>query len=397
MEEMIYLDNAATTYPKPEAVYVAMDEVNRSLAVNAGRGSYALAQQALNLIAKTRNMILEEVQANDVAEVVFTASATIACNEILGGISWKNTDVVYVSPFEHNAVIRALQLQKERFGFRVEELAMSRDSLALDPDRIAFQFAQCPPSAVIMSHVSNVTGYILPLHEVLRVAESYGAVTVVDASQAFGLVPVDLRDEPIDFYVFAGHKTPYGPFGIGGFINNRGKALEVYLAGGTGSDSLNLLMPEEGSGRYEPGSLNVAAIAGLQAGLQELRMIRSCLPNASSERSGSGLLLREQKLTQYLVEELGKISGVHLYLPPTECHTGIVAFNIHELLSEDTAMILDEEYNIAVRAGYHCAPLIHKYIHNPGNIGVVRASLGIFTTKEQLDSLVHAVREIAEG
>lgn len=384
MGEMIYFDNAATTYPKPEAVYRRMDEVNRSMAVNAGRGSYALAQEAAELIGETRNLILETVKANDVAEVVFTASATLACNQILGGIRWKKSDVVYVSPYEHNAVMRSLYHQKEIYGFRIEELAIDTKTLSLDLSRIRYQFTTCPPAAVIMSHVSNVTGYILPIHEVLEAAKEYRPITIIDASQAFCLVPIELRNEPIDFYIFAGHKTPYGPFGVGGFINNREVRLDTYLAGGTGSDSLNLEMPESGSSRYEPGSQNIVAIAGLKAAIEELQQ-------------GTGVE-REQELTEYLTAELEKISGVQLYLPEESSqHVGIVAFNIAGYQSEDVAMILDEDYHIAVRAGYHCAPLIHKYIHNPDGVGVVRASLGRFTTKEEIDGLVRAVGEIAEG
>lgn len=382
MDKVLYFDNAATTYPKPEVVYQRMDEVNRSMAVNAGRGSYALAQEAAELIGESRKLILEMVKANDVAEVVFTASATLACNQILGGIRWKETDVVYVSPYEHNAVMRALYHQKEQYGFQIEELAIRTKELSMDLERIKFQFSVCPPDVVIMSHVSNVTGYILPIHEILELAKEYKAITIVDASQAFCLVPIELRNEAIDFYIFAGHKTPYGPFGIGGFINNREVPLDTYLAGGTGSDSLNLEMPDYGSSRYEPGSPNIVAIAGLKAALE-----------------GYGeVLQQEQELTEYLVNELRKIAGVELYLPEeSEKHVGIVAFNIEGYQSEDVAMILDEDYHIAVRAGYHCAPLIHKYIQNPDGVGVVRASISKFTTKEEIDGLVRAVREIAEG
>lgn len=403
MDEVIYFDNAATTYPKPEQVYQAMDEANRRMAVNAGRGSYALAQKANSVIAETKKNILETVKADDVAEVVFTASATLACNQILGGIRWKKTDVVYVSPYEHNAVMRTLYHQREIYGFEITELAIDTRSLALDLARIRYQFMKCPPDVVIMSQVSNVTGYILPIREVLKAAEEYHPITIVDASQAFCLVPIELKYEPVDFYIFAGHKTPYGPFGVGGFINNRGRSLDTYFTGGTGSDSLNLEMPERGSGRYEPGSPNIVAIAGLKAALEELGMsfeTKGCAPDQrGDEKEGIGRLLQqEQQLTEYLVSGLSAIHGVQLYLPhDSRAHVGIVAFNIEGYQSEDVAAILDADYHIAVRAGYHCAPLIHKYIQNPDGVGVVRASLGRFTTKEEIDGLVRAVGEIAEG
>lgn len=218
MEE-IYLDNAATTFPKPECVYQAMDEIARTGAVNAGRGSYALARQASGLIESTRKQIKELAGADDVAEVVFTASATLACNVILGGLEWKQTDIVYVSPFEHNAMMRVLYHYQKQYGFKIIELALNRESLELDLSQIRFQFTREHPTVVVMSHVSNVTGYILPINEVAESAKQYGAVVAVDGSQALGLVPVKLKESGIDFYVFAGHKTLYGPFGVGGFIS----------------------------------------------------------------------------------------------------------------------------------------------------------------------------------
>lgn len=399
MQKIIYLDNAATTYPKPEAVYQAMDDANRRVAVNAGRGSYALAQEASGLIEETRNLILKIVKAKDVAEVVFTASATLACNQILGGISWKKQDVVYVSPYEHNAVMRTLHQQKELYGFQIRELAIDLKTLKLDLEKIAYQFAENPPRVVIMTQVSNVTGYILPVSQVLALAKEYQPITMVDASQAFCLLPIELRCEDVDFYIFAGHKTPYGPLGVGGFVNNSGRKLKTYLAGGTGSDSLNLKMPESSSLRYEPGSPNVVAIAGLKAALEELWEEKSGQGAAVvSEEKMKNWLQQEQDLTAYLVSQLSAIPEVELYVPqnPAE-HVGIVAFNISGYQSEDVAMILDEDYHIAVRAGYHCAPLIHKYIPNMDSVGVVRASIGRFTTKEEVDELVRGARELAEG
>lgn len=165
MEE-IYLDNAATTFPKPECVYQAMDEIARTGAVNAGRGSYALARQASGLIESTRKQIKELAGADDVAEVVFTASATLACNEIFGGIDWKKKRTVYVSPFEHNATMRSLFLYQKRYGFLITELALDEKGMELDQEKIRFQFMREKPDLVVMSHVSNVTGYILPVEEI---------------------------------------------------------------------------------------------------------------------------------------------------------------------------------------------------------------------------------------
>lgn len=398
MEKLIYFDNAATTYPKPERVYEAMDKANRHLAVNAGRGSYRLAKKASSIIEETRKNILKIAGAEEVAEVVFTPSATLACNQVLGGLNWKKGDVVYVTPYEHNAVMRVLYLLQQQYEIEIEELAIEAESLRIDMEKIRYQFSKRPPSVVVMSHVSNVTGYIIPWQTIAEEAKQYEAVVVVDGSQGLGLVPVELRNTAVDFYIFAGHKTLYGPLGVGGYINNRGKGLKHLLAGGTGSDSLNLEMPDTTAG-YEPGSQNIVAIAGLLAATEEI------VAKSEGEQNlklGQNLKL-EQELCCYLMERLRGIAGVVLYPPismkdlETEQKTGILAMNIEGYKAADVGVILDEDYNIAVRTGYHCAPLIHKYLKDEDYAGVVRISLGRFNTKEEIDCLVKAVEEIAAG
>ena len=424
MKEFIYFDNAATTYPKSERVYKAMEEANRRLAVNAGRGSYRLAKKAASVIEETRKNILKLAKAEEVAEVVFTPSATLACNQVLGGLSWKKENTVYVTPYEHNAVMRVLHLLQQQYGFQIEELAIAPETLQLDMEKIKYQFGKRPPNVVVMSQVSNVTGYIVPWEEIARETQKYEPVVIMDGSQGFGLVPVQLKNTPVDFYIFAGHKTLYGPLGVGGYINNRGKHLKHLLAGGTGSDSLNLEMSEDTAG-YEPGSHNIVAIAGLLEATREILEKETSVKEellqeelAEKRQQQEGLwqkkfqqdLRREQELRQYLEEKLSKIPGVILYLGKCEQEkesivkervveerTGIVPMNIEGYKAADVGMVLDEDYNIAVRTGYHCAPLIHKYLKDEDYAGVVRISLGKFNTKEEIDYLVKAVEEIAMG
>lgn len=424
MKEFIYFDNAATTYPKSERVYKAMEEANRRLAVNAGRGSYRLAKKAASVIEETRKNILKLAKAEEVAEVVFTPSATLACNQVLGGLSWKKENTVYVTPYEHNAVMRVLHLLQQQYGFQIEELAITPETLQLDIEKIKYQFGKRPPNVVVMSQVSNVTGYIVPWEEIAREAQKYEPIVIMDGSQGFGLVPVQLKNTPVDFYIFAGHKTLYGPLGVGGYINNRGKHLKYLLAGGTGSDSLNLEMSEDTAG-YEPGSHNIVAIAGLLEAAREIleketsvkeELLQEELVEERQQQEGLWQkkfqqdLRREQELRQYLEEKLSKIPGVILYLGKCEQEkesivkervveerTGIVPMNIEGYKAADVGMVLDEDYNIAVRTGYHCAPLIHKYLKDEDYAGVVRISLGKFNTKEEIDYLVKAVEEIAMG
>ena len=407
---MVYLDNAATTFPKPEVVYEAMDKMNREGAVNAGRGSYKLAQAASKLISETKELLRKRVHVDISAAVVFSPSVTIAMNQIVNGLGLADRAVVYVSPYEHNAVVRTIYNQgifknfrenidngnsnvdEYRLGYCSEDdvnygnhiivMPLAEDG-SIDIDRLSYEFSIHAPAFVFMTHVSNVTGYILPVEQIAVEAKGYGATVVVDGSQALGLVPFDMAHSMIDFYVFAGHKTPYGPFGIGGFFIRHGKKLDSFIAGGTGSDSLNVHMPESGTGRYEPASPNVLAAAGLLAAIKNV-------DNAEIERR----LALEKEHMRYIADRLGSLHNVKLYLPPEDRHAGIAAFNVKGYKASDVGMILDADYDIAVRTGYHCAPLIHEYLDDKEYSGVVRASISMFTTVDEIDALVRAVGEI---
>ena len=398
---MIYLDNAATTYPKPVCVYEQMDKVNRSLSFNAGRGSYALAQQSANIIDNLRKELLRIVNASNVAEVVLSASATFALNQIIGGLGIKEEQYIYISPYEHNAVVRTIYNQRifknhdcdvngeyvneknaDNCGRHIIIMPLSENG-SIDIERLSYEFSVHTPSYIFMSHVSNVTGYILPIEQIAAQAKEYNATMIVDGSQALGLVPFDMAQSKVDFYVFAGHKTPYGPFGIGGFFIRNGIKLDTFIAGGTGSDSLNVHMPESGSHRYEPASPNVVAAAGLLAAIKDI-------DSAEIDRR----LDTERALTRYMLDKLSRLQNVKLYLPPSDSHVGIVALNIKGYQASEVGMILDADYDIAVRTGYHCAPLVHQFLDDAEYLGVVRVSIGMFTTTDEIDTLVKAVGEI---
>lgn len=416
-----YLDNAATTYPKPEAVYKAMDYANRHLAVNAGRGGYRLAKMATKLIDETKEEGLKLVNGMEIASLVFAPSATVALNMIIGGIKWKNTDICYVSPFEHNAVMRPLHSICRKYGFEMVELPLDEKTLEIDIEKMEYMFSINPPSWVFMTHVSNVTGYILPIDEIIAVAKKYDAKVVVDASQSLGLLNIDMKKQDMDFLVFAGHKNLYGPFGIGGFFIKNGLEIDTYMLGGTGSDSLNLEMPGRLPLKFEPASPNIVAVAGMNQALRELekevkirKPIKACESEQEADKDNSnieakikydleqqemdknGYFIQEKKLTEYLIERLSKIKNVILYLPKSNRHIGIVSFNIKGYKASDIGMILDEDYNVAVRTGYHCSPLIHKHLKDMEYGGVVRASVGRFTTKDDIDVLIDAVKELGE-
>ena len=181
----IYLDNAATTFPKPESVYTEMDYVNRNLAVNTGRGSYSLARKATEIIDRTREKALKLVKGKDVADIVLTPSATIAMNVIIGGLDWSGADVCYVSPFEHNAVMRPLHLISEKYGFDLIELPLKSETLEIDFEKMEYMFSMNPPTKVFATHISNVTGYILPVKEITEMAKKYNATDFAGSNYVF--------------------------------------------------------------------------------------------------------------------------------------------------------------------------------------------------------------------
>ena len=379
---MVYLDNAATTFPKPESVYVAMDKINREGSVNAGRGSYKLAQNASELIVDTKMKIRQLVHLDISAAVIFSPSITIAMNQIINGLHLRENAVVYVSPYEHNAVARSLFKLSKKISLVIKELPLD-DNLEIDVEKMKYEFSKDKPDAVFCTHVSNVTGYILPVKEIFAEAKMHGSINILDSAQSMGLIELraDLID--VDLIGFAGHKTLYGPFGIGGFINVSGVDLDTFIAGGTGSDSLNLEMPSGNESKFESASPNIIAVAGLNAALVNLNQKKH--------------LAYEQKLTSYLIEKLSLIKGIKLYLPSsTEKHVGIVSFTLDDMNSEDIGIILDEDFNIAVRTGYHCAPYIHKYLRDERFLGTIRVGLSQFTTKSDIDQLIDALEEIKE-
>lgn len=379
---MIYLDNAATTYPKPEAVYYAVDNANRELSFNAGRGSYKVARKATKLIDETRKKLLEIVYAKNRGEVVFSSSITIAINQILNGIDFLDGDIVYVSPYEHNAVARTIHDLEKKKKIKVIEMPLNEEDLTIDLEKLKYMFLKDKPKCVCCIHVSNVTGYILPIEKIFSYAKKYGAITVLDTAQSLGIIDVNSNSANVDFIAFAGHKSLYGPFGIGGFIKIGNVKLKEYITGGTGSDSLNLNMPKESINRFEPASQNIVAIAGLLAALKETRIEET--------------YNYEKKLTNYLVNRLASIDDVKLYVPPDQEHIGIVSFNISGYKSEEVGMILDEDFDIAVRTGYHCTPFIHKWLKDYEYRGTIRIGLGRFNDFSDIDRIINAIKELVD-
>lgn len=384
---MIYLDNAATTYPKPEEVYEKMDMLTREMSVNAGRGSYELARKATDVINGTRAKIAEFFGAEDVNDVVFTSSATEAANRVLSGYDFKENMTVYVSPYEHNAVMRTLEAVRKKTGIQIKLLATDNKGY-LDIEEIEYQFMCDEPDFVCINMASNVTGYILPFEKIAHMAKEYVAVVFADAAQAAGNIKINLKETDIDILIFAGHKSLYGLFGVGGFVTNsrifeRDKKLNPVIFGGNGEDSLNLDLPETGISKYEVGSLNVPAIGALKYGIDSI------------ETDFNEIRQHEDKMFRYMLEKIEKLDGIIVFQKPEkeeefENHIAVISAAFEKYASDDAGTILDGEYNIAVRTGYHCAPLIHDVIGSKKYGGTIRISIGRYTTKEDIDRLVYA-------
>ena len=263
---MAYFDNAATTYPKPEVVYTFMDEFYRNNGASVGRGNYEKAMSVSHLLQDTRKRIQGLLNCY-AKQVVFTPTATIALNIILQGLFHGEKKTVYITPFEHNAVTRTLHHYEGENLVEVYELTVNGD-LQYDLSAIKRQFYEHKPDVLIMSHASNVCGLVAPVEELSVVAKEYGAVVIIDMAQTAGLVPCNVGLETIDFAVFAGHKTLYGPTGISGFVMNPTVAINPVLFGGTGYDSANQDMPISLPERFEMGTMNSSGVAGLNAALR---------------------------------------------------------------------------------------------------------------------------------
>lgn len=387
MDNFIYLDNAATTFPKPEVVYTAMDEFLRKKCVNAGRGSYELAQNATLLISETRRLLLKLINSDLNKKVIFSPSATIATNQILRGLDWSKIQNVYVSPFEHNAIMRTLNSLQKLNNFNINIIPFDNITFDLKEDDLKIMYSKQKPDVVIMSHVSNVTGYILPIKQCHDLGNQYNPINIVDCAQSLGIVDINAQNEfsKCDFIIFAGHKSLYGPFGIGGFIslNNEIKLSEV-ITGGTGSDSTNLNMPIDNESFFEAGSLNIYAIAGLNSALKWI-----------NEIGKENVYLHEKNLTKKLIEGLEEIDEIEIYIPKNlDKHIGIVSFNLNNYTAEEIGDILNNEYKISVRTGHHCAPLIGEFLEGYAVNGTVRSSVGYFNTEADIESFLASINSL---
>jgi cysteine desulfurase family protein len=376
---MIYFDNAATSYPKPEALYQEIGNRMKTYGANPGRSGHEFGLETNRAIYETREALNEIFHGENPLYFVFTANATDSINLVILGLL-KKGDHVIATETEHNSVLRPLELAKSR-GVSVSLVTVD-DHGWVNPKEIEEEIC-ARTKLVVCTHASNVTGAIQPIERIAEITKEKGVYFLVDAAQSAGVLPIDLSKTKIDFLAITGHKSLYGPQGIGSLYIRDPMSLPVVKTGGTGSRSSDLKQPDAMPDRFESGTVNTPGILGLQMGLDFVR-----------SRGREKLFAQEFALTQVLMKELNKIPGIQLYGPPIgDPRVPVVSFNLGDLDSAEMSFLLDDQFDIITRGGLHCAPLIHRRLGTMEQ-GAVRVSLGAFSTMQEIDSFLEAIRAI---
>lgn len=378
---MIYLDNGATTLVKPPAVGQAMADALNHLG-NAGRGATDESLQTSRIIFQCRDNLKTLINAESPSQIAFTLNATESLNAAIHGLI-QPADHVITSVMEHNSVLRPL-CELEDQGLDVTYVGINEKGV-VDPTEVEAAI-QDHTSVIILTHASNLTGNMNDIDAIGQIAADHDLVFIVDASQSMGEHPIDVQNSQIDVLCFTGHKGLMGPQGTGGIYVKEGIDIHPLKMGGTGSQTFDLHHPRQMPTVLEAGTLNGHGIAGLNA--------------ATAYLLDQGIDQVAEKLTDltyYFYDQVKTIEGVTVYghFDRQVPRTPIVSLNIKDMDSSDVANMLSEDYDIAIRAGGHCAPKMHQALGTDQQ-GVVRFSFSIFTTKEELDTAVQAVKAIAQ-
>lgn len=373
-----YLDNACTTHPKPEAVWEAIKNYQLNIGASPARSGHTLGRKADGVVAETRQLLADLFHAQDPNHIVFTQNSTHALNMIIKGVLEKGDHVVTTN-LEHNSTLRPLE-HLFRSGVITYTVVQSDEKGILDPRAIEMAI-QKNTKLIAVNHASNAIGVRAPIREIGKIAKANNILFLIDASQTAGVLDIDIEKDCIDFIAFTGHKSLYGPSGIGGAYIRDPKAIRSFTEGGSGN-SMSLVQPAYMPDKFEAGTLNYMGIAGLNASLKTL------------EKKRKKILKIELDLTEYLLQKLQSIEEVVVYGPKQiNLKVPVVSFNVKGLFANQLAGILDEQYNILTRPGLHCAPLVHKRIETTPT-GTVRVSLGMYNTKEQIDHLIKSLEKI---
>jgi len=384
---MIYLDNAATSFPKPEQVYRGMEAFVRAAGANPGRGGHRRALEAESLIGETRRLLARLFHAPRPERVILGHNATDGLNMAIKGVL-RPGDHAVTSVLEHNSVNRPLnQLEKE--GIITLTRVPATSGHLVDPEAVARAFTP-KTRLVALTHASNVTGTIQPVGAIGRIARERDALLLVDAAQSAGVVPIDVERDGIDLLAFTGHKGLLGPTGTGGLVIGERAEVRPWREGGTGGDSSSPVQPSEYPHRLEGGTPNVFGIAGLREGVRLLL-----------ERGVETVLAHERALLATFFAAL-KDPGRYAWYGADralagvadEGRVGLVGLNFPGFSPSEAAAVLDEQFDIAVRSGLHCAPYAHKH-QGTFPQGTVRLSVGILTTPDEMRRAAAAFDEVA--
>jgi len=380
---MIYLDNAATSWPKPESVYQAMDRFLRKHGGNPGRGSHSIAVAATETIEATRLRLARFVNAGSKKQIVFTLNCTDSLNLGLKGLLQPG-DHVITSSLEHNSVVRPLH-RLETQGVKVTRISPREAGGFVAPEDIAAAITG-KTRLLVITHASNVNGVVQPINEYGLLARRRNLIFMVDAAQTAGKYPLDVRADNIDLLAFSGHKGLFGPPGTGVLYIGERVDLASLKEGGTGSHSEQEEQPTDLPDKFECGTQNTIGIAGLGAGLKFI-----------TAEGMANILAHEQALTEKLLEGLTLLPRVTVYRARDNSRQApIVSFNIAGMEPGEVGAILDQAFDIKVRSGLHCAPAAHKTL-GTFPLGTVRLSPGYFNTSDEMDIALAAVEKITRS
>ncbi|MBM7615579.1 aminotransferase class V-fold PLP-dependent enzyme [Alkaliphilus hydrothermalis] len=378
---MIYLDNAATTYPKPESVYEAILHQMKNFGANPGRSGHKMAIEAGRSIFNARELVARLFNIDNPMQIIFTSNATEALNLAIKGLL-KAGDHVITTSMEHNSVLRPITTL-EKIGVKNTIIQCSGAGY-VEPSDVKKAINE-NTKLIVMTHASNVTGTLMPIEEIGKIAKEAGINFLVDAAQTAGVYEIDVKKLNIDLLALPGHKGLLGPQGTGLLYIREGLDIMHFKEGGTGSKSEELVQPEMLPDRYESGTPNTPGIAGLAKGIEFIM-----------ETGLDKIRQHEEALTQQFIDEISHIHQVKIYGPKdAKRQAAVVSINIGEEDSSEIAYILDKVFNIAVRPGLHCAPHTHKTI-GTFEQGTVRFSFGYFNKKEDVEAAVAAIKEICE-
>ncbi len=376
-DRMIYLDNAATSFPKPREVMDKMLQRYLEFGVSPGRGSYDLAMQVAELVEEARIKLAGFFGAPEASRVVFAANATDALNLAFHGLV-EPGDHVVATRLEHNSVLRPLWHFRELGWITYDLVPFDRRGF-VDPDEIA-RHIKVNTRLVVVNHASNVLGTVQPVAEIGRICAQRGVPLIIDASQTAGVVPIDMSAWQVSALAFTGHKSLYGPTGIGGLAIHPELDIKASRFGGTGVDSKSPLHTQSFPYRLEAGTLNLLGILGLSAGVDYL-----------TAKGLQAMHSQEMALLERLRDGLSELEHVELYgAEDFSDHVAVLSANVDGVSADYAGAILDGDFNIAVRVGLHCAPLVHEDL-GTANRGAVRFSLGLFNTREDIDEAVGAM------